>query len=191
MLSSIHTLGRTLGTKTLSLSLAAALVAAALPGALHGAAPVRADAATVNCDVPDGQLAIDGEEQAMLDMLNAYRAQNGLGPVQFDEALQRAAAWKAVDMASNRYTAHDDSFRTWDQRFRDCGYTAPYAFMAENLAGGFPTGAQTLNQWQNSPVHNENLLDGHMNFIGIVRYHSPNANDPYGWYWVMELGSDA
>lgn len=182
---------RVLTGKSLSLSLAAALLASALPAALHGAARVHADAATINCDVPDGQMAIDTEEQALLDMLNGYRAQNGLGALQFDPSLQRAAAWKAVDMASNHYTAHDDSFRTWDQRFRDCGYAAPSAFMAENLAGGYATGAQTLNQWENSPVHNENLLDGHMNFAGIVRYHSPNPNDPYGWYWVLELGSDA
>lgn len=187
MFSSIRTLGNT----TLSLALASALIAAALPAALHGAAPVHADSTTVNCDVSDSQLAIDPEEQALLDMLNAYRAQNGLGPLQFDGPLQRAAAWKAADMANNRYTAHDDSFRTWDERFRDCGYNAEAEYMAENLAAGFPTGAQTLNQWENSPVHNENLLDGHMNFIGIVRYHSPNAGDPYGWYWVLELGSDA
>jgi len=177
--------------KALSISLAAALVTTALPAALHGAAPVHADTATVNCDVPDSLLGVDAEEQAFLDGLNAYRAQNGLSRLQIDPSLQRAAAWKAVDMASNHYTAHDDSFRTWDQRFRDCGYGSPYAFMAENLAGGYPTGAQTLNQWENSPVHNENLLDGNMNFVGIVRYHSPNPSDSYGWYWVLEMGSDA
>ncbi len=187
MFASVRTLPRT----ALALSLGAALLASALPAIRSGATPVHAEGAIVNCDVPDSQLAVDPEEQALLDMLNAYRAQNGLSQLQFDPSLQRAAAWKAMDMANFRYTAHDDSFRSWDQRFRDCGYSSPYAFMAENLAGGYATGAQTLTQWETSPVHNANLLNGTMNFIGLVRYHSPNPGDPYGWYWVLELGSDA
>ncbi|HLZ70519.1 MAG TPA: CAP domain-containing protein [Dehalococcoidia bacterium] len=177
--------------KALAMALGATLLAAALPAGLRSTAPVHADGATVNCDVPDSQLQIDPEEQALLDMLNAYRAQYGLGPLQFDPPLQRAAAWKAMDMANNRYTAHDDSFRTWDQRFRDCGYTAPYAFMAENISGGFATAVETLNQWEHSPVHNANLLDPNMNYVGLVRYQPTNPNAPYGWYWVLELGSDA
>ena len=172
--------------RLLTAALAATLSLTALPVA---AGIVRAQYADpVNCDVDVNQLGIDSEDQAMLDLLNGYRAQYGLGPVQFSATLQRVALWKSTDMAVNHYANHDDSFRGWEQRFRDCGYNPEYGYMAENLAGGFDSAIQTFQQWQNSPEHNHNLLDPHMTVVGIVRAHS---NDIYHWYWTMELGSVA
>jgi len=44
-------------------------------------------------------------------------------------------------------------------------------------------------QWENSPLHNENLLVANYSAIGIKRAHATDPDDSYGWYWAMELGS--
>jgi uncharacterized protein YkwD len=70
------------------------------------------------------------------DQTNNYRAAHGLPALRVFHALTVNALWKSTDMAVRHYGAHDDGFRSWDQRFRDCGYTEPNAWMRENLAGG-------------------------------------------------------
>jgi uncharacterized protein YkwD len=57
------------------------------------------------------------------------------------------------------------------------------------LAGGNSTSYATLMQWENSPLHNENLLVANYSAIGIKRAHATDPDDSYGWYWAMELGS--
>lgn len=177
-----------------------------LSGALHltipaPARPVRARAQgldtptgaahSVNCGVDPSRLALDGEEQAVLDATNAYRLQNGLQPLQLSWTLQRIALWKASDTALHDYMEHDDGFRSWEQRFADCGYDyqALGATIGENLAAGYPEGAATLAMWESSPPHNANLLNPAFSVVGIKRVPAAGAGDPYGWYWAMELGS--
>lgn len=139
-----------------------------------------------NCVVDLAHLAADTEEQAILDGTNRYRADNGLPPLQFSYALTVAALWKSTDMATQHYITHDEPGRTWAQRLLDCGYDPSASAIGENLAAGRPSGVTTLKQWQNSPLHNENLLDPSFRAVGIKRMPS---NDAYGWYWSMELGS--
>jgi uncharacterized protein YkwD len=144
---------------------------------------------STNCDVDPSALGADDEEQSALDQTNAYRAAYGLQPLQVSYTLTVTAEWKANDMAARHYADHNDGFRTWDQRFHDCGYNYPGAWFGENLARGNSTGYATLMQWENSPLHNENLLDANYSAIGIKRVHSTDPGDSYGWYWTMELGS--
>jgi uncharacterized protein YkwD len=142
----------------------------------------------VSCDIDSSNLTLDAEEHTVLDEANSYRAAYGLAPLQLSYVLTATALWKASDMATRHYDSHDDGFRTWDQRFRDCGYDSPDAWMGENLAGGNAEGDATLQQWEASPQHNENLLQPSFAFVGIKRIQS-GQGDPYGWYWAMELGS--
>lgn len=142
----------------------------------------------VNCDTDPSALTPDAEEQTVLNEANAYRASYGLTSLQLSYVLTTNALWKANDMAARHYDSHDDGFRTWDQRFRDCGYESAGAWMGENLAGGNAGGDATLQQWEVSPHHNANLLEPSFAFVGIKRFQS-DPGDPHGWYWAMELGS--
>ncbi len=179
------------GLRGLTAAALLALLGPALTGALPAlAAAQAARPALASCDVDPSALAPDAEEQAALDLINAYREGQGLPPLALSWALQRAALWKSADMAGRRYAAHDDGFRGWQQRLVDCGYDAYDAEVAENLAGGTPAGAAIVWQWQGSPEHNENLLDPRMLVAGLKRVPSPDPADPYGWYWTLELGSD-
>ena len=125
----------------------------------------------------------------MLALLNAYRAANGLTPVQFDATLQAAANWKAADMAKTGNLEHDDTFRSELQRFKDCGYPDSNVSVFENLAAGIQTAQQMFEQFKASAVHNAAMLNPTFTAIGIARAKSPNPGDPYGWTWVMDFGS--
>ena len=198
-LRSVTTSARSFALSSLFLSVAAGLLTLALPAArLARPAVAHAEggdtlAATraVNCNVDGGRLGLDAEEQYVLDQTNAYRAQYGLPALVFTGTLQRVALWKASDIAQRVSMQHDDGFRSWEQRFRDCGYDYMNmnAQIGENLAAGNAAGAETLHQWQTSPMHNANLLNGSFTAIGIKRVPAVGAGDPYHWYWAMELGS--
>jgi uncharacterized protein YkwD len=177
-------------TKVVAYTLAAGLLATAVSGAVRGHGDrAQAQTATVNCDVDVTRLAPDAEELAVLDQTNAYRAANNLPPLQLSFALTRAALWKSADMAARQYGAHDDGLLTWSQRFADCGYTIPDAYIGENLAGGNADAATTMQQWKDSPAHNANLLDPPFVAVGIKRVQSSDPADPYGTYWSMEFAS--
>lgn len=129
--------------------------------------------------------SIDSEELQLLRLINDYRTQNGHQPFVFSHNLNRSAAWKAQDIADRDYFAHDDTpiGRTWDARIRDCGYTFN-TFLGENIAGGDPTPAGTLDVWQHSPGHNALLLDDTFRAAGIGRAHNAAGY----WFWVLDVG---
>lgn len=160
--------------------------AAAAFGALAwaaGTAPSPADAAG-SCDVADA--SIDSEEQSFLQLINAYRASNGAGPLTLDAALTRSAAWMANDLATRSTFSHNDSLgRTPWVRMPDCGVSWPGG---ENLAAGTDySSAQTaLSAWISSPSHRDVMLAGDFKTIGIARLNRPGST--YGWYWVTDFG---
>ena len=169
-----------------TLPLAATLLGALLAGlSLMMGAGQRADALT-NCSVTHD--ALDSEEQAFLTLINQYRAQNGLGPLSIETNLNRAAAWMVEDMATKGYFDHIDSFgRSPSQRASECGYQSQWG-AGENLAAGsgLSTAQAAFDAWRNSPGHNQNMLTGHYQQIGIARYY--RAGSQYGWYWATNFG---
>jgi uncharacterized protein YkwD len=159
---------------------AAAAVTLTFAGLHH--APVTA-IATTNCWVEADDSPIDGEEQAAVDEINAIRAHSGLAPLAVSPALTRAARWKSADLAGGTPFGHDDSFRGWAQRLRDCGY--PTTWARENIAAGYASGGDTVRQWMDSGPHRANILAGDMRAVGIAR----RAGGVYGWYWTADFGS--
>src|SRR6266511_5021474 len=98
-----------------------AAIIATLAGSL---AIMRPAAAAGDCTVSATEMANDGEEQAMLAGVNAYRQQNGLGALSFSSGLNRSAAWQSKDLAVKRRFDHNDSLgRDPFTRMRDCGYS--------------------------------------------------------------------
>ncbi|MEO8538250.1 MAG: CAP domain-containing protein [bacterium] len=162
-----------------------ALGAILLLGALSRTAAAPPAASALNkCDVSDA--SVDGEEQGFLQLINAYRASNGLGALALDPNLTRSAAWMANDLASHSAFGHTDSLgRSPWVRMPDCGVSWPGG---ENLAAGTNySGAQTaLNAWINSGAHREVMLTGDFKSIGIARVFA--AGSQYGWYWVTDFG---
>jgi hypothetical protein len=134
--------------------------------------------AAASCVVSDVDLAQNSEEQALLPLINQYRAQNGLQPVQTSPTLTSAASWKARDMYTHNYLSHTDSLgRGWYQLAADCGY--PYASLvnvAEIAASGYSTATNVLKAWEASPAHNAMLLWSDFRAVGIANV---------GGYWSV------
>ncbi len=140
--------------------------------------------ALANCTADS---SLDAEEQAFLGLINAYRAQNGLGALTASTNLNRAAAWLAVDLGAKNYFSHTDSLgRSPSQRVMDCGYPQG---AGENIAAGTVASSaqQAFSMWKASSGHNANMLNGSYRQIGIGRAYTGGST--YGWYWVTDFGS--
>jgi uncharacterized protein YkwD len=130
--------------------------------------------------------ALDGEESAFLTLINNYRAQNGLGPLQASDQLNGVARWMADDMATHNYFSHTDSLgRDPFARMDQLGY-AYNTYRGENLVAGTAGAQQAFDLWKGSPGHNANMLSTNYAAIGIAR--SYNAASSFGWYWATEFG---
>ena len=111
-----------------------------------------------------GQARADDGDQggAVLSEINATRAANGCGPVEFDPQLTAAAARHAKDVLESGAVGHIGSDgSSVAQRVTDAGY-APYATLGEVVfwstgAGASPATAVTW--WMNSPGHRAIITD--------------------------------
>ncbi|MEO6196838.1 MAG: CAP domain-containing protein [Dehalococcoidia bacterium] len=129
---------------------------------------------------------IDPQEQEFTNLINAYRAQNGLGPLLADYDSQEAAEWMSNDMGVNNYFSHTDSLgrSPWD---RMCFFGYCYnTFKGENIAAGYSSATAVFNAWKNSPGHNSNMLGVNFRVHGIGYVYVPGST--YGHYWTNDFG---
>ena len=132
---------------------------------------------------------LSGEEQALLEYVNAYRIENGLNPLTISATLTEAARWMSQDMGDRDYFSHTDSLgRSPFQRMAASGYDceAYNTWCGENLAAGVAAGSETFELWRNSPGHNGNMLNPNYVVAGISAVF--NQDSTYGWYWTLDLG---
>jgi uncharacterized protein YkwD len=138
---------------------------------------------------------LDSEESAFLTLINNYRAQNGVGPLQISAALENSSKWMSGDMAAKNYFSHTDSLgRDPGTRLAAFGYT--FFPWGENLAAGYSDAQATLDQWINacdpdgsgacSFGHRRNMLNPSFQAIGIGR--AFGSGSTYGWYWTTDFG---
>ena len=111
------------------------------------------------------------EQDALLTMINDFRAENGgLPPLAREAHLDNAAVAHSRDMATRCFFDHKnpdgkDPF----QRMTAAGYTGTP--LAENIykgSGSLASAAQAFHAWETSKEgHRENMLDGRAQEIGI------------------------
>jgi uncharacterized protein YkwD len=128
-----------------------------------------------------------GEELVFLELINAYRADNGLGALLISRTLGAAAEHHSQDMARYNYFSHTlANGRSWSTNIRSHGYDRSAA-IAENIAAGYRTAAKTFEQWRNSSGHNRNMLSSRYTAIGIGR--ASKRGTRYTYYWTTTFGS--
>ena len=116
-----------------------------------------------------GTLSVD--EQAVFDLINARRQENGLEPLEIDEELQNVARLKANDMVENNYFSHTSP--TYGSPFEMIkSFGISYKTSGENIAGN-STNEGAVNAWMNSEGHKENILNKNYNYTGIGVVNSP------------------
>lgn len=133
---------------------------------------------------------LDAEEKAFVGIINNYRAQNGLGPLQVSIKLTQSSAWMSDDLSkrpASGFGHTDTQGRDATPRMKAFGYDYN-TYTGENIAAGTNSGSAPVifEQWRNSPGHNANMLGKNYVTMGIARVY--RAGSPYSWYWTNDFG---
>jgi hypothetical protein len=104
-------------------------------------------------------------EQYLFRAANAEREQRGLRPLRWDERLSRAANEHAREMAARANISHQYRGEA-DLAVRGKMAGARFSVIAENVAEA-PTAVTIHEAWMNSEGHRANLLDPHVDSVGI------------------------
>lgn len=143
-------------------------------GSSSGGSGSTAPAAKAPATKPAAPSAPSG---GVVQQTNWYRAQAGCGPVSPSGSLSAAAQGHVNDMAANGYFSHtSQDGRTFDQRIRAAGYSAPGG---ENLARGQTSVSQVMKEWMASAGHRANIVNCSFRTIGVGQV---------GVYWAQEFG---
>lgn len=138
-----------------------------------------AQIALKNCTVDVSKLTLTAIEKQMFDTINTYRQQQGLQPLNYDQNLQRGAAWMSQDMHDHKNLNHTDTLsRDVGARLKDCGLVNESSW-GENISEGYQTVQAAFDGWKNSPGHNANML-GNFTHMGISENNT---------YWTLDLAN--
>lgn len=111
------------------------------------------------------------EEEETLDLINAYRKENGLSELKTFSKLQDVAKLKAEDLVKNEYFSHTSpNLGTPFEMLQS--NNVEYIIAGENLAGN-TTPERAVEAWINSNSHRENILEEDFEYTGICVIESP------------------
>ncbi|MBU1038611.1 hypothetical protein KKC17_00010 [Patescibacteria group bacterium] len=104
--------------------------------------------------------------QNIVDLTNQTRINLGIGELQVNDLLNKAAQAKANDMLLNQYFAHvsPNNITPWDW-IENSGYD--YRLAGENLAVHFQEAEEVQAGWLASPTHRANIVNSRYSEIGI------------------------
>lgn len=127
--------------------------------------------------------AVTGVATGFTSDINAFRAGQGLGALQPNATLTRAAQRHAEDMARRGYFSHSSpggpNGDNFSQRARASGCALRNG--AENLANGQQNELDVFVAWQNSAGHRRNMLGQNYTQYGLGRS---------GDFWVLKLAQN-
>ena len=125
----------------------------------------------------DPMSCLNATEEAMLELINAYRIDQGLQPVVASAKLTVAAYKHSSDMHQRNYLntltqeplLEGQSGRTHYDRITDAGYTG-WSLALENIAGGNQTYANpqaVVDAWLSTSPYYEHIIDPNITQVGI------------------------
>jgi uncharacterized protein YkwD len=137
---------------------------------------------------------LNAEEEAFLALINGYRADRGLAPLENSRKLNIAAYGHSLDMGTRNYFSHStpsplppgQSGPSFTDRMEAAGYTG-WTTAAENIAGGHPTAEAVFNAWKGSSGHNANMLKSNATQIGIG--FAVVQGSQYTNYWTTDFAN--
>lgn len=112
------------------------------------------------------------------DMISAYRARNGAGPLRLDPELQKLAETEAAAMAAADRPSRAQTVKNAVERL---GFQSAEA----NLSAGYHTLAEAFSGWRDSPTHNAAMLAPGAQRMGIATAYAPGSK--YKVYWALLL----
>lgn len=118
--------------------------------------------------------------EIMIARINEYRRAYGLSPLKYNSKLDATAQEYAQTLFESRHFEHKDQLgKRVGDRVLEQNYN--YIYAVENLAKGKASIDGVMMDWKNSPLHNKNLLNPHVNEAGIGFY---------GNYWVQVFAKE-
>ena len=118
--------------------------------------------------------------------INAQRKANGLGALQVDNALGKAAQGLACDNAARQGVSHVSSNGAQIQsRMRAVGYR--FSAAAENTGRGFGSADRAIEWWMGSSGHRDNILNANTRDIGVGIAVSDAPDSKL--HWVVNMGA--
>lgn len=120
--------------------------------------------------------------QEMFEALNTYRIANGLQPLYYSQALEKAADDQAQDLWVRGFFSHTNpSGEGPGDRALSAGFCHQY--VGENIAAGYATVPQVMDAWKASPGHNANMLDPDFVYVGMGYSFDARGRK----YWAQEF----
>ncbi len=120
------------------------------------------------------------------DMINAYRAKNGLNPLRLNANLIRAAQIHSQDLSrADRISHYGSDGSDTLERVERTGYRP--RLTAENVGTGQRSLNEVIKGWKNSRDHNANLLLPDAEEFGIAMVHAPDTK--FKTFWTLVLGA--
>lgn len=124
---------------------------------------------------------INSYEQEVCNLVNKYRAENGLNSLTLATDVSKMAELKAEDMATNNYFDHTSpTYGDPFEMLKSLGIE--YQSAGENIAKGQKTPAKVMNAWMNSAGHKANILDSTFTEIGVGYVLKSGTT-----YWTQEF----
>ena len=117
-------------------------------------------------------------------MISGYRQNNGLGAVQVDPLLMKAAEAQSQAMGARNKLDHNVA-GPLDKRIKASGFDATKA--VENVSAGYHTLAEAFSGWRDSPPHKANMLASGVTKMGISAVYVPNTK--YKVFWTLILAA--
>lgn len=123
---------------------------------------------------------MDSYAEQVLAIVNARRAEAGIGPLTMDYTLVSAAKVRAAELPKSFSHTRPDG-RSCFTAFDEAGVSG--GARAENIAAGYGSPDSVMNGWMNSEGHRTNIMNATYTRIGIACYYDPSS--AYGYNWVQ------
>lgn len=133
----------------------------------------------INQDMENNLTAID----EVYKMVNAYRKDNNIKPLEFNQTLTMLATIRAQEIAdSGKFSHHRPNNKGYfSSIFKEYGITE--GSVGENLAQSYKTAEEAVNAWKNSETHNSCMLNSKWRYTGIGVAQAENGS----YIWVQEF----
>ena len=189
---------------TLAAAAAFGLVSAPSASAADTSDLLKACKITENASVQELAIDLTLDEGDVLKMINDYRAENGVAPVEFDRQVTSAAVIASHDSILRGFTPadHVDSLgRGPGERLADCGIQnvswgeIAYPRIDEGQSPQFEvsqSGAGAFEAWKNSPPHRAIMLDPTYTKVGIALGYNGEIGQVTDWNrvaWTADFTS--
>lgn len=128
-------------------------------------------------DSEDPDLTYGTSAQAVLALVNRYRAQNGLAPLALDKSLCKAAETRAREIVTSFSHTRPNGASCFTV-LSESGIA--YASAGENIAYGQDSANEVMKAWMNSSGHRANILSSAFGHLGVGVYQSGGT-----LYWAQ------